>query len=187
VRKAFFFEKKKQKTLTCAVADSPAARAHSERFLASFFQKGRPFLSLFAYVSAVVLACLVFMAWMISIEMRTGFGRANGLLVILGRVVGEMPFIVISAGVLMVLPALVVARLGRGPVFFAVGWAVAAVAVVCLVFAAAGGAGSFGGRLLVAAQARAAPLAMSGGVGGVVYWWLCKARLWRGKQPGGEI
>jgi hypothetical protein len=37
--KAFFFEKKKQKTFACAVADSPAEHAKRQKFSGSFFQK----------------------------------------------------------------------------------------------------------------------------------------------------
>jgi UDP-glucose 4-epimerase len=42
-RKAFFFEKKKQKTFDCAVADFSGERATAaQKFFASFFQKRRP-------------------------------------------------------------------------------------------------------------------------------------------------
>jgi hypothetical protein len=37
--KVFFFEKKKQKTFICAVADWPAAHAKEQKFFGSFFQK----------------------------------------------------------------------------------------------------------------------------------------------------
>jgi hypothetical protein len=53
--KVFFFEKKKQKTFDCAVAEWPEAWAIGQKFFGSFFQK-KNILSSYAIVGITKLA-----------------------------------------------------------------------------------------------------------------------------------